>query len=111
MTASTRRSDWRLLAVCSALWLALILGAGWVLSQAHTLLLELSPELRANPWVARAIRQTSLAFLGVIWLIFIFWLEHYLRTGVQQSTFSRRVVRAAGGVIGGFLIVSILRLL
>ncbi len=109
MTASTRRAEWRWLAACYALWLALILGAGWVLSQVHTLLLELSLEFRLNPWVARAMRQLSLPGLGLIWLIFIFWLEYYLRSGVHQGRFTIRAIRATGVVIGAFLLIIVIR--
>lgn len=111
MTASTQRSDWRLLVVCYTLWLALILGAGWTLSQAHTLLLELSLAFRFNPWVARAIRQLSLPVLGLLWLIFIFWLEYFLRTGVQQGRFASRALRTTGAVIGMFLLMVAIRFL
>mgnify|MGYP001120842481 CR=1 FL=1 len=109
MTASTRRSDWRLLAACYALWLALIVGVGWTLSQAHTLLLELSLEFRLNPWAARAIRQLSLPLLGLFWLIFIFWLEHHFRVGVHQGRFAIRAIRVTGGVIGALLVIMVIR--
>lgn len=109
MTASTRRAEWRWLAACYALWLALILGAGWVLSQAHTLILELSLEFRLNPWVARAIRQLSLPVLGLLWLIFIFWLEYYFRSGVHQGRFAVRAIRVIGAMIGTFLLIIVIR--
>lgn len=109
MTVSTRRAEWRLLAACYALWLIFILGVGWMLSQAHTLLLELSLESRLNPWAARAIRQLSLPVLGLLWLIFIFWLEHYFRTGVHQGRFAARIIRMTGGAIGAFLLIIVIR--
>ncbi len=94
---------------CYALWLALILGMGWILSQTHTLLLEVSLELRFNPWVARAVRQLSLPVLGLFWLVFLFWLEHYLRKGVQEGRFVARALRVSGATIGAGLIIIILR--
>lgn len=109
MAALTRHSDRWLLVVCYVLWLVIILGAGWILSQVHILLLELSIALQFNPWVARAVRQLSLPVLGLFWLVFIFWLEHYFRNGVYLNRFVGRAVRISGATIGAGLIILFLR--
>lgn len=80
-----------------------------MLSQALILLLELSLEFRVNPWVARAIRQLSLPVLGLLWLIVIFWLEHYFRAGVRQGRFAIRAMCVTSGVIGAFLLIMVIR--
>lgn len=50
-----------------------------------------------------------LAVLGLLWLIFIFWLEHYFRVGVRQGRFAVRAMRVTGGVIGPFLLIMVIR--
>lgn len=95
MTTSNRWLGRSGLLVAYALWIVLVFLCGWVLSSLHGLLLELALTLQLNPWQARALRQLALPVLGLIWLVFIFWLEYALRTASQR----RRLWRSVGRVL------------
>ncbi len=111
MTESTNLRGWTSFVACYVLWLIFILLIGWVAGQAHSLLLELSLSLRFNPWVARAVRQLSLPLLGLAWLVCIFWLEYYFRTGSRTNRLMVRTARVAVITVGAYLTIVILRLL
>src|SRR5689334_15434583 len=76
-----------------ALWLVLCVFVGWLCVQINGMLIDISIALRLNQWVGRAVRQLSLPFLGVFWLVFIFWVEHYLRTGLTKNLLWPRTAR------------------
>ncbi len=77
----------------------------------HSLLLDLSLAVATNPWVVRAVRQLSLPLLGLAWLICIFWLEHYFRTGSRTNRLMARTARVAVITVGAYLTIVTLRLL
>ncbi len=76
-----------------AIWLVLCVFVGWLCLQIPDMLLDIILRLGFNQWIARAIHQISLAFLGIFWLIFIFWTEHYLRTGLTKNLLWPRTAR------------------
>ena len=76
-----------------AIWLVLCVFVGWLCVQINGMLIDISIALRFNQWVGRAVRQLSLPFLGVFWLVFIFWTEHYLRTGMTKGLLWQRTIR------------------
>ncbi len=96
---------------CYALWIALGLALGWVLSELHSTWLEISLALNFNAWVARAVRQLSMPILGLIWLALIFWLEYHLRTGVRIGRLIIRAARFGSVVLGLYLLVIVIRLI
>ena len=75
------------------LWIGFFALGLWLAAQVHALLLEISLALQFNPWVGRAVRQLSIPILGLIGLIFVFWLEYYLRTSVEKGLLWRRTAR------------------
>lgn len=94
---------------CYAAWVASIALLGLALTQAVGLLLDLAQLLQANPWVARAVRQLSLPVFGLIWLVALYWLEWYLRTGVPKGLLARRATQALAATGGALLAVLTLR--
>jgi len=52
------------------------------------------PLLGGNRWALRPIDRFGLVLMGMGWLVFVLFLEHYYRTGV--STALRRRLQAAG---------------
>lgn len=96
---------------CYALWIALGLALGWVLSELHSTWLGVSLALEFNVWVARAVRQLSLPILGLVWLVLIFWLEHHLRTGVRAGRLIIRAARFGAVVLGLYVLVVVIRLI
>jgi len=110
MTESTRHI-WTPFIACYVVWIIFILLIGWMAGQAHSLILELSLSLQFNPWVARAVRQLSLPILGLAWLICMFWLEHYFRTGIRTNRLMARIARVTVITVGAYLTIVTLRLL
>jgi hypothetical protein len=90
-------------------WVALTLLAGLAVIEVHTFLQGLSMALQLNPWVARAVRQLALPILGLIWLILIFWLEYWLRTGARKGVLWRRVGRVTAAIVGVIVVAYVLR--
>jgi hypothetical protein len=67
-----------------SLWLLLVALAavlGWSL---RTNLFDVGIWLRWNPWVVRGIDRWAIFLLGLLWLIFFFATEGYLRAAVPQ---------------------------
>jgi hypothetical protein len=96
---------------CYAVWLASLALLGVAAAQTNGLLLDVALLLRANQWVGRAVRQLSLPVLGLIWLIALYWLEWYLRTGVRKGLLRPRAIRALAVTGGALLVVLALRAL
>jgi hypothetical protein len=84
---------------CYAAWLALCALGGLIVQLWLGLMLQVSMTMHANQWVAQAMRQLSLPILGLLWLILIFWLEHYLRTGLQRGLLWRRAGRVGAALL------------
>jgi len=109
MTSDTPTSIAARYAACYAALLASCVLLGLALAQANGLLLDLALLARANQWIARAVRQLSLPVLGLIWLVALYWLEWYLRTGVRRGLLARRATRALVATGGALLVVLALR--
>jgi hypothetical protein len=78
---------------CYALWLGLSALGLWLLFELRSTLFVLAIWLRANPWAVRAIDQFGIVMLGLLWLMGIILLEHYLRRGLEKQQLLRRAVR------------------
>ncbi|HWQ15286.1 MAG TPA: hypothetical protein VNL77_20975 [Roseiflexaceae bacterium] len=76
-----------------ALWAALWVLAGLVGLEIHALLIAAALRLSGNPWVTGAVRQLAFPVLGLLWLIFIFWQEYWLRAGWRRGLLRCRVAR------------------
>jgi hypothetical protein len=47
------------------------------------------PALGGNRWVIRAVDRFGLVLMGIIWLVFVIYLEHYYRVGVTMGLAKR----------------------
>lgn len=93
MTTETETSQIPAYIVCYALWIALSALLGVIVWQLNGLLVDMSLLFEANAWVGRAVRQLSFPILGVIWLGWVFWLEHVLRNAVPRKQLMARALR------------------
>ena len=78
---------------CYALWLGLSALGVWLIFQVQPVLFGLAVRLRLNPWQVRAIDQFSVVTFGLLWLVGIYLLEHYLRQGVVKNRLWGRAAR------------------
>lgn len=78
---------------CYALWLGLSALGIWLIFQIRSAMFDLAIALRFNPWQVRAIDQFSIVTLGLIWLVGVFILEHWLRQGMLKNQLWRRAAR------------------
>ncbi|HXF62953.1 MAG TPA: hypothetical protein VNK95_15115 [Caldilineaceae bacterium] len=82
-----RRPSVLLSVVCYLLWFVLSGAILWLVFQVRGLLVAGMMWLRFNPWAVRAFDRWGIFLLGMIALVAIFWLEGYLRSGVEQGRF------------------------
>jgi membrane-bound metal-dependent hydrolase YbcI (DUF457 family) len=47
------------------------------------------PLLGGNRWVLRAVDRFGLVFLGLVWLVYVIFAEHYFRTSITDARFRR----------------------
>ncbi|HMO59649.1 MAG TPA: hypothetical protein PKA05_17815 [Roseiflexaceae bacterium] len=93
MKTASPRPAWFEWVACYLIWLVICIFGGYTISLILPLLLEIALALEANQWVGRAVRQLALPVLGLIWLLLIFWSEHYLRTAIGHGLLWRRTIR------------------
>lgn len=97
---------------CYVIWLAYGALSLWTVLQVRNALLGLLPVI--GPWVMGAVDKFGILILGLIALIWVLYLEHYLRTGVDVGRFWRRVLIAGAGqvivlaVAMGFQVIGLL---
>lgn len=95
--------------LCYLIWIILSGLLGVIVWQVNGLLLDLSLFFEANAWVGRAVRQLSFPILGVIWLGWVFWLEHVLRKAVPRKQFMRVALRQSLPLLAVLGLVILLR--
>ncbi len=83
---------------CYAIWLVLAALALWLMLMLRINLLDLVRFFDWGPWVMGALDKFGILFLGVAWLVFVLFAEHYLRQGVEQQRLLPRSVRVAAWV-------------
>ena len=96
MSSDSSRTFWQLLPLylaCYALWLGLCARGGWLIVQARDTSVALAFWFRLNPWQLRAVDQFGVVTFGLIWLVAIFVIEHYLRQGVLKNRLWARATR------------------
>jgi len=76
-----------------ALWIGFSALGVWLIFAVRSVLVDLAFVFRFDPWQVRAVDNFGVVTLGVIWLIGILLLEHYLRQGVAKNRLWGRVVR------------------
>jgi hypothetical protein len=87
---------WRTLPLyvaCYALWIAFSALGVWLLFALRSLLFDIAVRLRFNPWQVRAVDNFGFVTLGMLWLVGIILVEHYLREGVPRQRLWRRAAR------------------
>lgn len=77
-----------------AIWAALFIAGMWYVVQITALFSQIGLALSFNRWLLGAISKYGILLLGLVWLIYALYLEHYLRTGVQQQCLWPRAARA-----------------
>lgn len=91
--SSQRSRHVLLLLACYALWLGLSALGVVLIFQARTTLFGVALQLRLNPWQVRAADQFGTVTIGLVWLVAIIILEHYLRQGVLKNRLWGRATR------------------
>jgi hypothetical protein len=89
---------WRLVIqymACYIVWLALGAFGFWLLLALRINLFDLATYLRLNPWQVRAVGQSALYLLGLVWFAGLFVLEAYLRNGVVRGQLWSRIGRVS----------------
>jgi len=86
---------------CYVLWLAYSALSFWTILEYRDAVLILLPVI--GPWVMGAVDKFGLLLFGLVALIWVLYLEHYLRTGVEVERFWRRalIVGAGQGIVLG----------
>ena len=85
--------QWPLYLLCYLLWLGVGVVSVWTALQFREALLLLLPIV--GPWVMGAVDKFGLLILGLAAIVWIFFVEDHLRSGVQSGKFPRRVLRVA----------------
>lgn len=80
---------------CYVFWLAYGVLSFWTILEYRDAVLSLLPVI--GPWVMGAVDKFGLLLFGLVALIWVLYLEHYLRTGVEANRFWRRVLIAGAG--------------
>ena len=80
--------------LCYAIWIVLSVGTIWLGQQVRVNLIQYPlPFSGINYWVVGAINQASFFISGLITLVAILVMEHYMRRGVEKGKFWPRVLR------------------
>lgn len=79
--------------LCYLIWLGFGVVSVWTVLQFREALLLLLPII--GPWAMGAVDKFGLVILGLAAIVWIFYIEDHLRSGVQRGTFPRRAVRVA----------------
>ena len=85
---------------CYAVWLVLAALSLWLMLQLRINLIDTVIFFGWGPWVLGALDKFGILLLGVGWLIFVLFAEHYLRTGVEQARLFPRTARMTIWVAG-----------
>ncbi|MBX3001321.1 MAG: hypothetical protein KF893_22560 [Caldilineaceae bacterium] len=78
---------------CYVLWFTYSALSLWTILQYRDAILGLLPII--GPWVMGAVDKFGFLFLGLLALIWVLYLEHYLRTGVEEHKLWSRALRVA----------------
>lgn len=83
-----------------AVWVAFFVAGFWLIPQVRILLLDLAGLTPANRWILSAIDRYATLLLGLIWLVIVLYVEHYLRTAVEAGRLGRRILRVVLWFVG-----------
>ncbi len=96
---------------CYALWLVLAALSLWLMLQLRINLIDAVVFFDWGPWVLGALDKFGILLLGLGWLVFVLFAEHYLRAGVEQQRLFPRTARVAVWVVGALALSYGLQLL
>jgi hypothetical protein len=107
-TERTRLSQVATTAVVLVLWLVTATLAVAALLIARRLLLETAYALDVNPWAHGAIDKFSFVFLGICWLLFVYFIEYIYGKAAEVSL--HRLLRSfalAAGSLVAFCVLAV----
>jgi hypothetical protein len=78
---------------CYVLWFVYGALSLWTILQYRDAILGLLPVI--GPWIMGAVDKFGILFLGLLALIWVLYLEHYLRTGIEENKFWSRALKVA----------------
>ena len=76
-----------------ALWIGFSALGVWLIFAVRSVLVGLAFVFRLNPWQVLAVDNFGVVTLGLVWLVGILVLEHYLRQGVAKNRLWGRAMR------------------
>lgn len=74
-------------------WLVLSASGLWIFWLWRSAIFDLGVLLRLNPWAVSGIVRGATFFFGILWIVAIFTIEGYLRTGISKDKFWQRLQR------------------
>lgn len=77
--------------LCYLLWFALSGVSVWTALVLRDAILGLLP--LTGPWIMSALDKFGILFIGVVVMAWVFFLEGYLRTGVDRGILKQRIIR------------------
>lgn len=78
---------------CYVLWVAFSALGILTMFSLRDNLLSLLPIV--GPWIMGGLDKFGILLLGLVWLAYVIFLEHYLRQGIELKRFWQRVVLIA----------------
>ncbi len=91
-----RMSGWHQVPIyvaCYLLWFGFSAATVWTILQFRNALLGLLPVV--GPWMMGAVDKFGLLLIALVAVVWIFFVEAYLRGGIEANTFWSRVRRVA----------------
>lgn len=79
--------------LCYVLWFGFAALSFWTILEYRNAVLALLPII--GPWAMGAVDKFGLLLFGLIALVWVLYLENYLRQGVELGNFWKRVARVA----------------
>jgi hypothetical protein len=88
------QSPWQkapLYIICYLLWFGFLALSLWTILQIRNAVLGLITVI--GPWIMGAVDKFGFLLFGLIALVWIMYIENYMRTGIEEGVFWRRVLR------------------
>lgn len=89
---------WRLVlfyVACYLFWLTFSALGFLLFGSLRTNVFDLATALQLNGWQVRTVDRFAIYGLGLLWFLFVLWLESYLRHGVDRHQLWTRIGRVA----------------
>lgn len=81
--------------VCYLLWFGFCVLTVWTMLQLRNAVLGLMPVI--GPWAMMGVDKFAFVLFGLVGLVWMLYLEHYLSFGVESGVFWQRAGRVAVG--------------